>query len=313
MIVEKQSAHRRIRNTNRLFLGSLCFVTAVSLSLGFGGVSMSMEMNLILTQLLFWIPIILYLLLTRTNPFRLIPFHRISLSTVCMIILFTLLLIPVVTWVNMISMLFVDNTVVEIDQQLQPNSLLVNVLLMALMPAVSEELMVRGIYFQQYKVSGIFKGAVLSGIAFGMMHMNFNQFSYALVIGVIFALLVEATGSIFASMTAHFVFNGYNVVLTYILQDEVLEMTQETAVQEVMQTDLIQMLFGYTTVAFITGILAFSVYLWIVQHCGRGEHMKQIFCTNRSYEGEKIKVITPTLVLGIIVGVGIMIFMEWIA
>ena len=311
MIVERENAERRIRNTNRLFLASLCFVTIAAFGVGFLGIPLSMEMNLILTQLLFWIPIALYLLLTRTNPFRLIPFHRISFSTLCMVVLFTMLLVPVVTWVNLISMLFVDNTVVEVDQQLHQNSFLMNLLLMAFMPALSEELMVRGIYFQQYKASGILKGALLSGIVFGLMHMNFNQFSYALVLGTIFALLVEATGSIFSSMIAHFVFNGYNVLLTQF-QDQILGIAEEATVQEVSKAELVQLLPGYTTVAFIVGVLAFSVFLWIIQHCKSEEHMKQIFVSNRSYEGERIKVITPTFVIGIIVGIGLMILMEWI-
>lgn len=310
MIVEQRNAWKKIKNTNRLFLGSLCFVPFAVFCLGNLRISFSMEMNLIVSQLLFWIPIVLYFLVTRTNPLKVIPFHKISLSTICMVALFTILLIPVATWINMISMLFVENRVVSMDQMLQNNSFFSNVLLLALMPALSEEMMVRGVYFQQYKVSGILKGAVVSGIVFGMMHMNFNQFSYTLVLGIVFSLLVEATGSIFSSMIAHFIFNMQSVLVIQF-QDRLLGKTEGAALQQAAQPELVQMLVSYTVVALIMGILAFSLFLWIVQHCKTTERMKQIFVSNRSEEGNKIKVITPTFVIGIVLGIGLMFLMEW--
>ena len=51
------------------------------------------------------------------------------------------------------------------------------------------------------------KAALMSGLIFGLMHLNFNQFSYGFVLGVIFAAVVEASGSIYASMAIHFLIN----------------------------------------------------------------------------------------------------------
>ena len=207
-MTEQSNEQRTVRNTNRLFLGTLCFVMAVSFWMGRSGISLSGEMNLIVSQLLFWIPIVICLAVTKTNPLHLIPFRKISVSTMLMVILFAILLIPVTAWINLVSMLFVENAVAGIDQQMTGNTLALNLLMMAVLPAVSEECMVRGVYFQLYKSGGILKAAVISGAVFGFMHLNFNQFSYAIVLGVILALLVEATGSIFSSMIAHFTFNA---------------------------------------------------------------------------------------------------------
>lgn len=41
------------------------------------------------------------------------------------------------------------------------------------------------------------------------MHMNFNQMAYAVVIGLIFGFVVEATGSIIPTMIMHFLINGF--------------------------------------------------------------------------------------------------------
>ena len=213
MNADRRKPSCTVKSASRLFLASFCFAVLASLGIGWTGIQFSIEAGLIVSQLLFWIPIAVYLLKERIHLTELVPFRKISASTAGMLVLFALFLIPVMTWINIISMVFVDNTVAALDQEMRGNSVVINLLLMAVMPAVSEELMVRGVYFQQYKVSGIFKGAVMSGIIFGIMHMNFNQFSYAVVLGVIMALVVEATGSIFSSMIVHFIFNGFSVMV----------------------------------------------------------------------------------------------------
>ncbi|MDO4454949.1 MAG: type II CAAX endopeptidase family protein [Eubacteriales bacterium] len=308
-MAEQSNAQRTVRNTNWLFLGNLCFVTAVSFWMGRSGIALSGEINLIVSQLLFWIPIVVYLAVTRTNPLRLIPFRKISVSTALMVILFAILLIPVTAWINLVSMLFVENTVIEIDQQMTGNTLVLNLALMAVLPAISEECMVRGVYFQQYKSGGILKAAVISGAVFGFMHLNFNQFSYALVLGMVFALLVEATGSIFSSVIAHFTFNAQSVVTLWI-QNHIFASAGEATLEQVTRADLIEMLMGYTTFACIMGVLAFGVFLWIVHHCGSEDHMKQIFLKRQSADGKKVKMVTPAFAAGAVFAVGIMILME---
>lgn len=47
--------------------------------------------------------------------------------------------------------------------------------------------------------------------------MNFQQFCYAFVLGIILGVLVEATDSLFASMLLHAVFNGTSLILTYLM------------------------------------------------------------------------------------------------
>ena len=76
-MTEQSNEQRTVRNTNRLFLGTLCFVMAVSFWMGRSGISLSGEMNLIVSQLLFWIPIVICLAVTKTNPLHLIPFRKI--------------------------------------------------------------------------------------------------------------------------------------------------------------------------------------------------------------------------------------------
>ena len=51
---------------------------------------------------------------------------------------------------------------------------------------------------------------------FALAHGNLNQFLYAFAIGLFFAYLVEASGSVYASMLAHMCLNTATVVLVYL-------------------------------------------------------------------------------------------------
>jgi len=48
----------------------------------------------------------------------------------------------------------------------------------------------------------------MNGLFFGIIHLNPQQFSYAFVLGVIFAYMVYYTRSIWAGILPHFIFNA---------------------------------------------------------------------------------------------------------
>ena len=90
-------------------------------------------------------------------------------------------------------------------QELIAYPFVVQLLIIAVLPACVEEFVFRGLIYHSYRKNGILGAAVLSGLVFGLMHLNINQLSYAAVMGIIFALLVEATGSMYSSMLAHYI------------------------------------------------------------------------------------------------------------
>ena len=112
----------------------------------------------------------------------------------------------------------------------------------------------------------------LKRLVFGLFHLNFNQFGYAFALGVAFALLLEGTGSIFYGMFAHFLINGFSVIIT-ALSDKILPLTGEesiAAVAESMTTEtLVNTFCVYAVIAAVSTCLAGAVYIWIVKHSGR--------------------------------------------
>ena len=99
---------------------------------------------------------------------------------------------------------FVDNTSAELATTMGQENLFLNILFVALLPAFVEEFVFRGVFYQTYRKSSMKAALVLSGLLFGCMHMNFNQFLYTFVFGMILVFMMEATGSIVTSMICHF-------------------------------------------------------------------------------------------------------------
>lgn len=289
-------------------------ISAIFVPLIFGRFlnGMSMGQLLVVSQLIYLIPVLIYMAVMRARPGKWMPFQKIPVPAVLMLILFSVLLLPLVIFINLISMLFVENAVAGMNTGLQANSFLLNLLLLAIMPAVSEEFMFRGILYHGYRERGVLMGALACGIAFGLLHLNFNQFSYALVLGMVLCLVLEATGSIFGSMAVHFVINGWNVVLMEI-QKNLSGLTASAQVQgtelAVSSTELLVALAVYGLFALVGTALAACTLVWIAKRCGRLEHMKWCFTPRRRQEGEKKTFITPCW----IVGTGICLFYMLIA
>lgn len=103
--------------------------------------------------------------------------------------------------------------------------------LIALLPAVCEELMYRGYIFTAMKQRmPLARAIVLVSFLFGFSHLSFIKLLPTMLLGVAFAYAVEKTDSIFASSLMHFLNNGLSVFVLYYgtkiawLNDETLGM-----------------------------------------------------------------------------------------
>ena len=90
----------------------------------------------------------------------------------------------------------------------QPTVLIV--LVMALMPAVGEEIFFRGFLYGGLKHKYNVKWAILiSAIIFGAFHMSLVKLIPTAMLGACFAYIVYKSGSIYIGMTLHFVNNAF--------------------------------------------------------------------------------------------------------
>jgi len=303
----------KTKSINRLFFGMTLWMIAAPYLLGRLLIHLSVTQLNVAGEFIFMFPVILYMVFKRIRPKEWIPFQTIRISTVLMSALAAFLLLPLITFINAFSMLFATNYVSETGALLMGNPLWVNLMVMAVIPAVVEELIYRGIFYHAYREKGVILGTLASAVVFGLAHRNLNQFFYAAVLGLAFCMLVEITGSIYASMTAHFVINGWSVVLMH-LQETLLEFAGSggTAVEqaEITQESLLGVMLGMGILALFSTALAAGVMIWMAKHCKREAHMRWCFKRHELPEGVKRSFVTPAFAAAAAVGVAYMILQE---
>lgn len=289
---------------NRLFLATILWALGASFLMGFlpfvyklGTVQL-----MALSQLLYVLPVLVFLAVNKVDPRKWMPFQRLRLSAICMIVLYALLLLPITTWLNLISMLFVKNAFASSQAEISSNSFWMNLLVIGVLPAICEEFTFRGLYYNGYRQRGVWCAVLGSALAFGLMHLNFNQFCYAFVLGVAFGLLLEATGSIFATMTAHFIINGWNVMLMAV-SASASQAVAGPAGQEVNLTAevLLAAIGVYTALAAVCTCLAAGVLIWLAKRCGRLPHLKWCFRCRKKKQGEPRTMFTPAFLAAFVI------------
>lgn len=242
---------------------------------------------MLVNQLLLLLPSAVYIVAARKNLKRVIRLKKVSPSNLVLCIIFAFLIMPLMNLINAISLLFSQNMIQgTITDIVSNNTLFLSVFVIAFIPCVFEETIFRGVFYNEYRKSNIQVGIFLSAFLFGIMHQNFNQFTYAFAMGIVFALLIEATDSIVSTMVVHFVINANSVVMTYMLP-KITKLMQEISgsvegyeeiVDSTVTRETIMSSMGYYFVsAVIASILAYIVYKTIAQNTNRWNHVKAIF------------------------------------
>mgnify|MGYP002509752729 FL=1 len=286
------------KKVNWIFLIVVLFniTTIVLLSVLYPVFQLGMVPNLILSQLIVLLPAAIGVLLAKENPIELAGFHKIKMSSVFMIILFTFLCMPLITLINAISMIFVDNAVASMSSDILEAPFMAMFLLMGILGPLNEELVCRGIFYQSYKRSGtMLQAMLLSAMLFALMHMNFNQAAYAFVIGMIAVLLVEATGSLWSSVLLHVTINMQPVFLMYMEDGANIQ-----EAEELLTNDLLLLVISvYLVIAAVTMALAGCVLAWIAKNEKREENLRAVWKT-RKYKKEGKVVTVPLLIAAVI-------------
>lgn len=142
---------------------------------------------------------------------------------------------PIISLLNVLSMFFVENEVAGVAMDMYPHGLFLSMFVMAVMPAVGEEVLMRGVIYRSYQRKSPIFALFASAVIFGLIHMNFNQMPYAIFLGIIMVLLIEATDSILSSMFLHFLINGFSTMAGYFTANIVETQVQSTSSPWIVQ------------------------------------------------------------------------------
>lgn len=92
---------------------------------------------------------------------------------------------------------------------------LLSLLVIAVLPAIIEEAVFRGVILNGIKEAGTLRAVLLSGVLFSLFHQNPAQTPYQLICGCLFALLALRSGSIFVPVVMHFFNNAFILSATF--------------------------------------------------------------------------------------------------
>ena len=290
---------RETERVNQVFLLTVICYLGVSILIGLisaeNGISFVLLM--LLSQAGLAIVPVCYAI-KRGHVFKQVGLKGLSFGTVILVLFFMICLEPFLTFINALSQCFVDTpTTSLIIEEAAKKDFVTMFLLVAVVPAILEEFVYRGVFFRTYAKQAVIPGAFFSGLLFGVMHGNWNQFVYAFFMGVFFSLTVYATGSLLASMLMHLTVNGLSIVLVYAFP-ELAAAAGETenvtfTVEDVLRSYLAAAVFGL--------VLAYFLFKAIAQRCGTWEKLSQEFRRKG-----KLKAFCKMFTVPLAIGVGIM-------
>lgn len=305
----------RARQANRLFLTLVLLHTGLSFLLAFLPVRIPINFygSILLSQLQLIVPAFLIWRFCGGRWENIFGGGRFRLKLALLGVLVMALFMPLFNFLNALSMLFVKNQTLENLQGVQDKPFLVNLVFIALLPAVCEEFVFRGALYGTYRKFGARKALFVSALLFGFLHMNFNQFIYTVAAGILFALLFEGTGSLVYSMLAHFLMNGTSVFVLAVAkwsgQSEAVNTAQATDLQTVYGKYLWIVYAVYAIIAILGAALGVLAYWALLKQAGRMDHMRAIL--KGEYRYEKERVLTPSLIVGAVICIAYMLFLEW--
>ena len=106
--------------------------------------------------------------------------------------------------------------------------LLLNLLVIALIPAVGEELTFRGVLQQGLtRKMNPYVAIILSAAIFSFIHFQFYGFLPRMFLGILLGYMFYVSGSLWTSITMHFVNNGTAVVLYYLNNKGIIDIDPE--------------------------------------------------------------------------------------
>lgn len=102
--------------------------------------------------------------------------------------------------------------------------LLFNLFMIALLPAIGEELLFRGVIQRIFTkmMQNHHWGIWISAILFSALHMQFYGFVPRMLLGVLFGYLLVWSGSMWLPIIAHFINNGFAVIAIYLVDKNIV-------------------------------------------------------------------------------------------
>lgn len=254
---------------------------ALMLALSFVSAVANLDMPTILRSTIIYIcifiPVIVYSVKKGEFTTAAFGFKRIKISTIFLTILLAIVCSPMYMFANVLSQLVVPNVLVQNLDNIIGNNAGASFIAVALMAPICEEIICRGFFHNRLsKVLPFGVAAVVSGIMFGLLHLNLNQFCYALVLGVVFAYVNRASGSIFTSMIIHMAINGSNMLLLIVANMAAKSIDMDIAEVAESQRNNPSMMLPIAVVYGVLAVISFFLTRLVINKIAKNEGTMEI-------------------------------------
>ena len=134
-----------------------------------------------------------------------------------------------------------------------PYELLFNILVIAIIPALSEEIIFRGIIQQKLtNVMGNPHVAIwVTGFIFSAIHMQFEGFLPRMILGALLGYLFYWTKNLWIPILAHFVNNAAQIVLQFLYANEISSLDLDNADEMPWSFGIISLIFVFVLANFM--------------------------------------------------------------
>ena len=192
----------------------------------------------------FILPVLLFTFLVSKSGTKYLKLNKAPLTIsviIAAIIVFTIL--PFLNYISQLnqeinfpaSLQWIEEWMIAKEEQakilteafLQANTisgLLVNIFIIALIPAIGEELLFRGVILRLFgKIfRNIHIAIFVSATIFSLFHLQFFGFFPRLLLGIVLGYLFVFTQNLWVPMAYHFVNNAASVIVYYLYQNDII-------------------------------------------------------------------------------------------
>ena len=222
---------------------------------------------------IFILPVIFYTFLVSNSGYEYLRINKKPLAIsvlIAIIIVFSIL--PFLNYISQINMemsfpsslAWLENWMMEKEMQakifteafMATNSisgLMLNIFILAIMPAIGEEFLFRGVILRLFKETfrNIHLAIFLSAVVFSVFHMQFFGFLPRLLLGMVLGYLFVYTRNLWVPIIFHFVNNAASVIVYYLYENNYIGIKLEN--------------FGSTdSLVYVLGSLLISIWLMII-------------------------------------------------
>lgn len=177
-----------------------------------------MFMEISYMYLFILLPVILYIVISKKSFKKVLRLNKLNPQQIFIAMILILFIQPLTALAATIMDYFLGNELLPAMEEGMvatggSNNIFLSLFLIAITPAICEEVFMRGVVLNGYRNIPLWKAAVMNGVLFGLFHNNFMQLSYTTIVGIILTYVVVLTDSIYPAMIMHFIMNGLSVLM----------------------------------------------------------------------------------------------------